>query len=106
MARGVLRVPGLLLPERELPGCCRELGGAPELGRALTWPLREPFSLRADGGRRRAAEELEEGPRGVGVLGRPLAPGRGVGVLRVGLRPGGPLPPPEPPPPCAGLESA
>ena len=46
--------------------------------------LRLPFSLRALGGRLLCAELLLG--RGVGVLGRPLEPGRGVGVLRVGLR--------------------
>ena len=95
-------MPGLLLPERELPGAGREFGGAPLAGRALTCPLRLPFSLRAEGGRLLAATELDEGPRGVGVFGRPLAPGRGVGVLRVGERPAGPL---LLDPPCAKGEA-
>jgi hypothetical protein len=51
------------------------------------WPLRLlGFSLRADGGRLLCAELLLG--RGVGVFGRPLEPGLGVGVLRALLIPG------------------
>ena len=54
------------------------------------WLTRLPFSFRAEGGRLLCAEPLLG--RGVGVLGRPFAPGRGVGVLRVGLRAAGDTP--------------
>lgn len=95
VARGVFRLlaPCTLPPERELPGCAaRVLLALPARDAALTCAeFLLPFSLRALGGLRRAAE-LDEGPRGVGVLGRPLAPGRGVGVFRVGDRPEAPLP--------------
>ena len=87
--------PGTPLPpERELPGCAARVLPVPLPARDAALTCAEfllPFSLRALGGLRRAAE-LDEGPRGVGVLGRPLAPGRGVGVFRVGDRPEGPLP--------------
>ena len=95
VARGVLRVAGLAPGARALP-IPELLGGRmPELV-ALTPPLdgREfllpPFSFLADGGRRRCAGPEDAG-LGVGVFGRPLAPGRGVGDLRVGERPGGRL---------------
>mmetsp|Transcript_50350 Transcript_50350/g.100270 ORF Transcript_50350/g.100270 Transcript_50350/m.100270 type:complete len:282 (-) Transcript_50350:465-1310(-) len=88
VARGVLRFAppcGRALPICEF--CGRALP-MPVAGRApFVWLLRLPFSLRAEGGRLLWAA-LADG-RGVGVFGRPLLPGRGVGVLRVGLRAAG-----------------
>jgi hypothetical protein len=85
VARGVLRFA---------PFCMRALPIPEPCGRALPIPALEgriaferlPFSLRALGGRLLGGRPLLPG-RGVGVFGRPLLPGRGVGVLRVGLRP-------------------
>jgi len=90
VARGVLRFAaacGRALPIVAL-FCGRALPmPAPLPGRGAP-TLRLPFSLRADGGRLFLfACELDG--RGVGVFGRPLLPGRGVGVLRVGLRAAG-----------------
>lgn len=84
--------PGAAPLDRELPGVARVFPAVPPApGREwlplLCDTLRLPFSLRAEGGRRRGAE-FDPG-RGVGVFGRPFAPGRGVGVLRVGDRPAG-----------------
>jgi len=90
VARGVFRLAapfcGRALPIPVADGC-RALPCMPGAlpGR---WLTRLPFSLRALGGRLLCAELLLG--RGVGVFGRPFAPGRGVGVLRVGLRDAGP----------------
>jgi hypothetical protein len=92
VARGVLRLAepcGRALP---IPVPPAPLGGrcTPPLAPGALpgrWPLRLlGFSLRADGGRLLCAELLLG--RGVGVFGRPLEPGLGVGVLRALLIPG------------------